>query len=70
MIVILVPMDYDNIATAPAWTAEGSIGHGYVIMAQIANQMAKFMRGTGLPRRRRRQRPRQQRGLCDRGRAW
>jgi reductive dehalogenase len=47
VIVILVPMDYDNIATAPAWTAEGSIGNGYVIMAQIANQMAKFVRGLG-----------------------
>ena len=47
VIVILVPMDYDNIATAPAWTAEGSVGHGYVVMAQIANQMAKFIRGLG-----------------------
>ena len=47
VIVILVPMDYDNISTAPAWTAEGSIGNGYVIMAQIANQIAKFMRGLG-----------------------
>ncbi|MDJ0848152.1 MAG: reductive dehalogenase domain-containing protein [Myxococcota bacterium] len=47
VIVILVPMDYDNIQTAPAWTAEGSVGHGYVIMAQIANQVAKFLRGMG-----------------------
>ncbi len=47
VIVILVPMDYDNISTAPAWTAEGSIGNGYVIMAQIANQIAKFIRGLG-----------------------
>jgi reductive dehalogenase len=47
VIVILVPMDYDNISTAPAWTAEGSIGNGYVVMAQIANQIAKFMRGLG-----------------------
>ncbi len=47
VIVILVPMDYDCIATAPAWTAEGSIGHGYVVMAQIANQVAKFLRGLG-----------------------
>ncbi len=47
VIVILVPMDYDNIATAPAWTAEASIGNGYVVMAQIANQIAKFMRGLG-----------------------
>jgi len=46
-IVILVPMDYDNISTAPAWTAEASIGNGYVIMAQIANQIAKFIRGLG-----------------------
>ena len=47
VVVILVPMDYDNIATAPAWTAEGSVGHGYVLMAQIANQVAKFIRGMG-----------------------
>ncbi|MDJ0610240.1 MAG: hypothetical protein QNJ67_14780, partial [Kiloniellales bacterium] len=44
VIVILAPMDYDNIATAPAWTAEGSIGNGYVVMTQMANQIAKFMR--------------------------
>ncbi len=47
VVVILVPMDYDNISTAPAWTAEGSIGNGYVIMAQVANQIAKFIRGMG-----------------------
>ncbi len=47
VIVMLVPMDYDNISTAPFWTAEASIGHGYVVMAQIANQMAKFLRGMG-----------------------
>ena len=47
VIVILVPMDYDNISTAPAWTAEGTVGSGYVVMAQIANQMAKFIRGLG-----------------------
>jgi len=40
--VILVPTDYDNISTAPA-----SSGNGYVIMAQIANQIAKFIRGLG-----------------------
>ncbi len=47
VIVLLTPMDYDNIATAPAWTAEGAIGHGYVLMAQLANQIAKFIRGMG-----------------------
>jgi reductive dehalogenase len=47
VIVILVPMDYDNISTAPAWTAEGTVGSGYVIMAQIANQVSKFIRGLG-----------------------
>ena len=47
VIVILVPMDYDNITTAPAWTAEASIGNGYVVMAQMANQIAKFIRGLG-----------------------
>ncbi len=47
VIVLLVPMDYDNISTAPAWTAEGSIGNGYVLMGMLANQIAKFMRGLG-----------------------
>ncbi|MDJ0865990.1 MAG: reductive dehalogenase domain-containing protein, partial [Myxococcota bacterium] len=47
VIVILVPEDYDCIQTAPAWTAEGAVGHGYVVMAQIANQVAKFLRGLG-----------------------
>ncbi len=47
VIVILVPMDYDNISTAPAWTAEGTVGSGYVVMAQMANQMSKFIRGLG-----------------------
>lgn len=47
VIVLLTPMDYDCIATAPAWTAEGAIGHGYVLMAQLSNQIAKFIRGMG-----------------------
>ncbi len=47
VIVLLVPMDYDNISTAPAWTAEGTVGNGYVLMANIANQVAKFIRGLG-----------------------
>ncbi|MDJ0895131.1 MAG: reductive dehalogenase [Alphaproteobacteria bacterium] len=47
VIVILVPMDYDCVSTAPAWTAEGCIGNGYVLMAMIANQVAKFVRGLG-----------------------
>ncbi len=47
VIVIAVAMDYDALATAPAWTAESTIGHGYVVMAQIASQMAKFIRGLG-----------------------
>ena len=47
VIVMLTPMDYDNIATAPGWTAEGTVGDGYVMMAKMANQMAKFIRGLG-----------------------
>ncbi len=47
VIVMAMPMDYDAMATAPFWTAEAAIGHGYVVMAQIANQMAKFLRGLG-----------------------
>jgi reductive dehalogenase len=47
VIVMLMGMDYDCMATAPAWTADGTAAHGYVEMSVIANQMAKFLRGMG-----------------------
>jgi len=47
VIVMLVPMDYDCIATAPAWTADGTAADGYTKSSVIANQMAKFLRGMG-----------------------
>ncbi|WP_028866045.1 reductive dehalogenase [Psychromonas aquimarina] len=47
VIVIATPMDYDNVATAPSWTAEGATGNGYSDMSKIACQIAKFIRGCG-----------------------
>jgi epoxyqueuosine reductase len=47
VIVILASMDYDCIATAPAWTADGTASDGYTQMGVKATQMAKFIRGLG-----------------------
>jgi epoxyqueuosine reductase len=47
VIVMLLPQDYDAIATAPAWTADGTFGAGYTQMGVVADQMAKFLRGMG-----------------------
>ncbi len=47
VIVILLPMDYDSIATSPAWCSEGTIGDSYTNMSKIACQMGKFIRGLG-----------------------
>jgi len=47
VIVMLVPMDYDCMATAPAWTADGTAADGYTKSSVLANQMAKFLRGMG-----------------------
>jgi reductive dehalogenase len=47
VIVLMTPMDYDNVAAAPAWTVEGATGNGYVDMSKMACQMAKFIRGMG-----------------------
>lgn len=47
VIVIMTPMDYDNVATAPSWTSEGATGNGYVDMSKIGSQIAKFIRGCG-----------------------
>lgn len=43
VIVILTPMDYDCISTAPAWTADGTAADGYSQMGVKATQMAKFI---------------------------
>jgi reductive dehalogenase len=47
VIVILTPMDYDCISTAPAWTADGTAADGYTQMGVKATQMAKFLQGMG-----------------------
>ncbi len=47
VIVILVEEDYDCVATAPAWTADGTYGAGYTQMGVQADMMAKFIRGLG-----------------------
>lgn len=47
VIVMLVPQDYDCIATAPAWTADGTAADAYSKSSVLANQMAKFIRGLG-----------------------
>jgi reductive dehalogenase len=47
VIVCLLPMDYDSVATSPAWCTEGTIGDSYTNMSKIACQMGKFIRGMG-----------------------
>ena len=47
VIVMLASMDYDCMATAPAWTADGTAADGYSQMSVKANQMAKFLHGLG-----------------------
>jgi len=47
VIVMLTGQDYDCMATAPAWTAEATVGDSYTQMSIKANQMAKFLRGMG-----------------------
>ena len=47
VIVLLASMDYDCIATAPAWTADGTAADGYTQMGVKATQMAKFLKGLG-----------------------
>ena len=47
VIVILTPMDYDCISTAPAWTADGTAADGYSQMGVKATQIATFLQGMG-----------------------
>ena len=47
VIVLLTAQDYDCIATAPAWTAEASVGESYSQMSVKADMIAKFLRGLG-----------------------
>ncbi|MFC1502862.1 reductive dehalogenase [Pseudomonadota bacterium] len=47
VIVMTVPMDYDNLATAPSRTTGGTVGDGYTKMATLASSIAKFIKGLG-----------------------
>ncbi len=47
VIVLAVPMDYDNQACAPSMTAGATVGDGYTKMMTLSNAIAKFIRGLG-----------------------
>jgi reductive dehalogenase len=47
VIVMLTEMDYEGIATSPAWTSSVPAGEEYVMGDKCAGQMAKFLRGLG-----------------------
>ena len=47
VIVLLIPQDWDCIATAPAWTNDGTVGAAYSQMGVNAAQMARFLRALG-----------------------
>ncbi len=47
VIVMAVPMDYDNMACAPSKTSGATVGDGYTKMATLASSVAKFIKGLG-----------------------
>ncbi len=47
VIVMAVPMDYDNMATAPSKCSTATVGDGYTKMATLASSIAKFIQGLG-----------------------
>jgi epoxyqueuosine reductase len=47
VIVIMSDMDYEAMATAPAWTADATVGDAYANAIKIAGQIATFLRGLG-----------------------
>jgi len=47
VIVFMVEMDYHTVGTAPAWTADGTVGNGYSDAAKLSGQMAIFLRQLG-----------------------
>ncbi len=47
VIVMAVPMDYDNVQTAPSKTCGATVGDGYTKMATLSSSVAKFIRGLG-----------------------
>lgn len=47
VIVMVVPMDYDGMATAPSRASAATAGIGYTQMAVLAGAMKEFMNGLG-----------------------
>ncbi len=47
VIVVMVPMDYEAIATAPSWITDAATGDGYGNAIKLAGQLAIFMRQLG-----------------------
>jgi len=47
VIVFMVEMDYEAIATAPSWITDGAVGDGYGKAIKLSGQMAIFMRQLG-----------------------
>lgn len=47
VIVILVEMDYEAIATAPSWITDAATGDGYARAIKVAGQLAVFLRQLG-----------------------
>ena len=47
VIVIMVEMDYEAIATAPSWITDAATGEGYTRALKVAGQLALFIRQLG-----------------------
>jgi reductive dehalogenase len=47
VIVIMTEMDYDAMAAAPSWMADGTVGDAYANAIKRAGQMAVFLRQLG-----------------------
>ena len=47
VIVVMVEMDYEGIATAPSWITDAATGDGYGKAIKLAGQLAIFMRQLG-----------------------
>jgi reductive dehalogenase len=47
VIVIMVEMDYEAMATAPSWITDATTGEGYGSAVNVAGQLAYFLRNLG-----------------------
>ena len=47
VIVLFAEMQYESMAAAPAWTADGTVGDAYANAIKIASQTAVFLRQLG-----------------------